>query len=195
MIGEDWNTLLPRLERDLRARATADQSQRDDDAWVVAASLLRTYSHILLRAYSTLAQEGIDDIVQDVLLKLQSLQTLQRLRIAGSPAGYIAVMLRNAATDVVRRRQRGLVLEVPLTEDYPAHEGSDVDLVTPERAARLREALLSLKPEERNLLRMRFWRGFSIGQIAEKSGTTYSASAVRLFRILRKLREKLGPNI
>jgi RNA polymerase sigma factor (sigma-70 family) len=193
MIGEDWNTLLPRLERDLRARATADQSQRDDDAWVVAASLLRTYSRILLRA--TLAQEGVDDIVQEVLLKLQSLQTLQRLRIAGSPAGYIAVMFRNAATDVVRRRQRGLALEVPLTEDYPAREGGDLDLVTPERAARLREALLSLRPEERNLLRMRFWRGFSIGQIVEKSGTTYSASAVRLFRILRKLREKLGPNI
>ena len=42
---------------------------------------------------------------------------------------------------------------------------------------------------------MRFWHNWSIGQIAQRSGITYSAAAVRLFRILRKLREKLGPNL
>jgi DNA-directed RNA polymerase specialized sigma24 family protein len=57
---------------------------------------------------------------------------------------------------------------------------------------RLREALTFLRPEDLVLLRLRFWRGLSIQQIAGKNNLTYSATAVRLFRILKNLREKLG---
>ena len=195
MIEESWTPLLPRLEEDLRARASGNLSRKDDEAWAAAVSLLRVYRRILPRTHSGLAPEEVDEIVQDVLFKLQSLQTLHRLRTSRSPAGYIAVIVRNAATDFVRRRRRELELELPLTEDFPARGESEGDFAIPKRSVRLREALQSLRPEDQNLLKLRFWQGLSIAQIAETLGTTYSATAVRLFRILRKLREKIGSDL
>lgn len=42
---------------------------------------------------------------------------------------------------------------------------------------------------------MRFWKGLRIAEIAERTGLKYSAVAVRLFRILKNLREKLEPSV
>jgi len=192
-IEENWAALVPRLEADLRARAAADPSGIDDDAWGAAALLLRAYGRVLHRTQQGLRTEEVDDLVQDALVKLQSLRTLQRLKAAGSPAGYVAVMLRNAAMDLLRKRQRGV--EVTLSDELAAPHTQEAELMAPERSEQLRRALLSLSPEERNVLRMRFWRGLSIALIAEASDATYSATAVRLFRILRKLRERLDRDV
>lgn len=191
-IEEDWAALVPRLEADLRARESGDQSARDDAAWTFATFLLRAYGRVLAHTHSGIGPAEIDDLVQETLLKLQSIQTLQRVKIAGSAAGYVAVMLRNAATDLVRRRQRGQDFEIALSEELVWQNVAEPVPLFPERAAHLPEALRWLSPEERNLLRMRFWRGLTIAEIAAVSNTTYSATAVRLFRILRKLRERMG---
>jgi RNA polymerase sigma factor (sigma-70 family) len=185
-IEESWAGLVSRLEADLRARAAGDASRRDDEAWESAARFLREYGRALSRTHPDLQQHDIDDLAQDVLLKLQSLRTLQRLKAAGSPAGYLAVMLRNAATDLLRQRQRRI--EQAVSDELPAPDTSEAETAV---SNRLRKALHSLGPEERNLLRMRFWRSLSIAQIAEASNSTYSATAVRLFRLLHKLRELL----
>jgi RNA polymerase sigma factor (sigma-70 family) len=60
-----------------------------------------------------------------------------------------------------------------------------------EKAARLRKALRNLSSADRQLLQMRFWRNMEIGQIAKTLELSYSATAVRLFRILRRLREEV----
>lgn len=117
-LEQSWTALLPRLEADLRAREIAQPSDRDDDAWTSAAFLLRTYGRILLRTHPALHRDEVDDLIQDALLKLQSVHTIERIKAAGSPAGYVAVMLRNAATDLLRQRQRGL--ELPLADELQA---------------------------------------------------------------------------
>jgi len=55
----------------------------------------------------------------------------------------------------------------------------------------LRRALETLPAEDQELLRERFWRSRPIAEIASARGTSYSATAVRIFRILRTLRERL----
>lgn len=166
----------------------------DDAAWLEVSSLIHRYSRALSRR-AQLDTDTADEIAQETLIKLQNLNTIRRLRAAGSPEGYVLVMVRNLVLDTVRRRHRTVLAEVPLSEELisayePAEEQRD-----PERMARLRTALASLRPEERELLRMRFWRELSISEIAERIGLNYSAVAVRLFRILKNLREMLGPNI
>jgi RNA polymerase sigma factor (sigma-70 family) len=188
-IDENWVELVSRLEADLRARAAGVELGRDEAAWQLAADLLRAYGRVLLRTHPGLRQEELDDAVQDILVKLQSLSTLRRLKAAGSPAGYVAVMLRNAGTDLLRKRQRSA--EVGLSEHLTSLDTSE-DVVPQEQSERLGLALRSLSPEEQNLLRLRFWRGLSIAEIADISDATYSATAVRLFRILHKLRQRLG---
>ena len=81
----------------------------------------------------------------------------------------------------MRRQRRDVELEVSLLESVANPFETDPEDLTSERADRLREALHLLKPEERAILRMRFWHNWSIGQIAQRSGITYSAAAVRQF--------------
>jgi RNA polymerase sigma factor (sigma-70 family) len=186
----DWQAVLPRLQADLASRPkTAGPTEPEEPGWAEIRAAIAFYSHIVLSRYSDLAAEDMDDVVQAILLKLQSPLTLRRLRLAGSPEGYIVVMLRNAAADLLRKRFRereGLARYV-LEPKLPAEPGEDEI-----KAARLRAALLSLPAAERTLLKMRYWGGMTIAQIATYSGVSYSAMAVRMFRILNRLREEMA---
>ncbi len=193
MSNDIWSDLIPRLKRDLESRVRGDSLRRDDDAWITAASMIRRYGLVIPYTHSGLTQDDANDIVQDVLIKLQTPGTLERLEVSGSPTGYIAVMVRNGATNLIRDRRRKSAFEEPLPENIAfVFEESDSETGDPKRSVRLREALTHLSPDERTLLRLRFWRGLSIRQISEKTGISYSATAVRLFRILQRLRTRLG---
>jgi RNA polymerase sigma factor (sigma-70 family) len=191
MTDEAWASLLRRLEHDLRARRTGDPSGLDDNAWLAASTAIRRFA-IIMSSRAHLSSEETDEIIQEVLIKLQTPATLRRLRLAGSPAGYLAVVIRHKIIDKLRRRKRVDFVELPLREDLLPLQGGPRNALEEEKMARLREALTTLRPEDIVLLRLRFWRGWSIQQIAEKNNLSYSATAVRLFRILKNLREKLG---
>jgi RNA polymerase sigma factor (sigma-70 family) len=194
MTDPAWDSLLIRLERDLQARNRGDLTSTDDAAWVEVSGLIRRYSEVFSRR-GQLDSDAADEIAQETLIKLQNVDTIRRLRAAGSPTGYILVMVRNLVIDTVRRRRRTMPVEIPLSEELISEYEPAVGQGDAERTARLRAALASLRPEERELLRLRFWRDLSISEIAERTGLNYSAAAVRLFRILKSLREKLGPNM
>lgn len=187
-----WNDLVFRLEEDIQAReAEGSLSALDEEAWQMAASLLRSRARILVFSHSGLQPVDIEDLVQGVLLKLQSTVTMRRLRATRSPEGYVFVMLRNAANDLVRRRQfeKGMFSPLDNRTDEPALEPRYVEQT--EAASVVGEALQTLEGEEIEILGMRFWRNMGIMDIATKTGMTYSATAVRLFRILHRLRDHL----
>ena len=187
-----WDDLLFRLENDLRARESADLSLLDDEAWEIAAQLLRSRARILALSHSGLQPADVEDLVQGVLLKIQSAVTIRRVRAARSTEGYVFVMLRNAAHDLVRRRQLERNLFSPLEEgvDEPALEPRYVEQT--EAAWVIGEVLQSVGDSDRELLQMRFWRNMTIAEIANGTGMSYSTTAVRLFRILHRLRDQLN---
>jgi RNA polymerase sigma factor (sigma-70 family) len=188
-----WDDLLFRLENDLRARESADPlSLLDDEAWEIAAQLLRSRARILAFSHPGLQPADVEDLVQGVLLKMQSAVTIRRVRAARSTEGYVFVMLRNAAHDLVRRRQLERNLFSPLEEgvDEPALEPRYVEQT--EAASVIGEVLQSLGDSDRELLQMRFWRNMTIAEIANETGISYSTTAVRLFRILHRLRDQLN---
>jgi RNA polymerase sigma-70 factor (ECF subfamily) len=129
----------------------------------------------------------LDDLVQTVLLKLQSRETLRRVRAARAPLGYLTTMLRSALVDQVRRNARN---PVGLEEDYVDLETRSplAQVERNQEAHRLRAAVRRVPAADRLLLEMRFWDGLSLGEIAEQMRLPYSTVAVRLFRILRRLR-------
>ena len=192
MSTDIWIDLIPRLRRDLASRVRGDAFDRDDDAWVRAASEIRRFGRLIPYTHSGLSQDDANDIVQEVLIKLQTPGTLERLESSRSPAGYIAVTVRNAATSLIRDRRRNSAFEDPLPENI-AFEADVSEADDQEPSILLREALTHLSAEERDLLRMRFWKGLSVRQISEKTGLSYSATAVRFFRILQRLRTRMGP--
>jgi hypothetical protein len=102
-----WSDLTERLESDLQSRQESGPSGvRGKAAWEEAERLLRAHGGILLATHPSLHRDEMDDVIQETLLKLRSVETMRRLRAAGSPAGYVTVMLRNAVTDRLRKRFR-----------------------------------------------------------------------------------------
>jgi RNA polymerase sigma factor (sigma-70 family) len=184
-----WKELLPRLEADLSANQST-RFQADDEAWSVAERLLRTTAR-LLHATLRVTPEDTDDVVQETMLKLQSSRTMQRLRAAGSPAGCVMVM-GNAFADLARRSFREVQPEAPFEETIAAELSQEVEAQKAEDIERMKATLRSLRPEDRYLLRMRFWKNMSVDKISDLIGVSYSATAVRLFRILSRLREAMG---
>jgi len=188
----NWTELLPRLEFDLLSRANNPRAAVDEEAWDTITQFLSSRARVLTFSFSGLQTADVQDLVQNVLLKLQSLETMRRLHAARSVEGYLFVMLRNAANDLVRRRQIERVIFRSLEDTVPEEQVVEhASVQTAENASVLGDALESLHVEERKLLEMRFWRNMSIADIARETEATYSNTAVRLFRILYKLRVQL----
>jgi RNA polymerase sigma factor (sigma-70 family) len=184
-----WSDLLERLRVDL-APPGARSGVRDEEAWREVRSRIRYYAERVLAERSNIHPEDVEDIVQAVLLKLQLPQNLERLRAARFYLGYLVVMIRNAANDLSRRRsveRDSLALfERAISQADEIHEPLE------RRQARLwlaRELRL-LRPDERELLVLRFGQGMQIAKIAQKLQLPYSRVAVRLFRLLRKLESR-----
>lgn len=187
-----WGELLVRLEADLVMRRELEGGGRaDDEAWDEAYRRITRYADIVLRGRTRLDPSDFQDIAHGVLLKLQTLESLRRLRAARSPMGYLMVVIRNAANDLARRRR--------VEEEAMMRLGFELVRVTapsslgwPEPTEALGRKIRELSAEDRHLLRLRFWKNLSLGEIASELGVSYSAVAVRVFRLLRRLRERLA---
>jgi RNA polymerase sigma factor (sigma-70 family) len=185
-----WAELIDRLEADLLVRQ-GNPGVTDEKAWGMAADLLHRRGRLLMTRLNLNSAE-MEDAAQEVLLKLQSLATMQRVRAAGSPEGYLVVMIRNAAMDRLRLRRR--TIERDLLINMPENEivSAEPETATPQsdETLRLKRVLRSLGDDERELLHMRFWQNMNFQAIAEALQISYSAAAVRMFRLLKRM-EKL----
>jgi RNA polymerase sigma factor (sigma-70 family) len=181
-----WPDLLGLLLRDLESRGEAP-GMSGDELWRELRTRVRECAERVLSERHSIHAEDIDDIVQAVLLKLQLPRTLARLQAAKSPLGYLVVMIRNAANDLARRSWVELESSAFLEQAISGLEEIHGPLEEQQARGWLAREIQLLKPAERALLYMRFWRGLRIVQIAEKLGVPYSRVAVRLFRLLRKL--------
>jgi RNA polymerase sigma-70 factor (ECF subfamily) len=149
-------------------------------------SRVRHFTRVLGRHFG-LTSEQAADISQDVMLRLQSAEMLRRLRLAGSPEGYLYVAVRNLTLDAARKHSRETRLRLALSEAIPAEDSLEArDHVA---LYSVREKLSRLSREERELLRLRFWDNLSIAEIARRKQAPYSRVAVRLFRLLRRFRD------
>jgi len=191
MPDQEWDSLLTRLNDDLEARNRGDISNTDEEAWKEVQRRVLRYSQMLSRR-AQLEPDTAIDIAQEILLKLQNPATLRRLKAAGARDGYLFVIVRNQVLDTLRRNRKAVSAEVPLTEELISAYEVGQEQSSTDRAERLSIALKSLRSKDRALLQMRFWQELSIAQIAQKTGLKYSTVAVRLFRVLKNLREKLG---
>jgi RNA polymerase sigma factor (sigma-70 family) len=181
-----WSDLLACLQIDLEAR-TVSLDASSDECWREVRSRIRQYAERILAERHPFHAEEVDDVVQAVLLKLQIPRTLARLQAAQTPLGYLVVMIRNAANDLMRRRwvehESSAFLDLAISGLEEIHG----PLEKRQDLGWLAREIQLLKPAERGLLYMRFWKGLRISQIAETMGLPYSRVAVRLFRLLRKL--------
>lgn len=76
-----------------------------------------------------------------------------------------------------------VAMDLTATSPDPASHAADIDL---------RNALARLKPEDRELIALRYVAGFDSTELARAMGLSPSGTRARLARLLGRLRSELG---
>lgn len=132
------------------------------------------------------------DASQEVFLRLLRYCKFDQFRDPDAFKAYVYVICRNVAIDFLSQMARtSEVLAAEPTAELP---GSDIETITPELIAmlrqQLRDVLSDLDDPDRHIVQLLI-EGFSIAEIASQTGMTYSAVATRLHRIRRRTRNPL----
>jgi RNA polymerase sigma-70 factor, ECF subfamily len=168
-------------------RGTAKQLRRRD-----RAALDRLYGEyaptVLGYLINTLRDRGTaEDVHQQVFLEVwQRAPDYDPER--ASVLTWIMTIARSRAIDELRRRRpepHDPSRSLEMAED-PDPEQSPDALIERWRVAHL---LSRLRPEEAELLRMRFYEGLSQSEIAERTGIALGTVKMRMVAALRRLRD------
>lgn len=125
-------------------------------------------------------RDDVEDLVQEVFLK--ALRQLGSLRDPRAFGAWIAMIARNTATDLGRRRHD----QVELTEELAASEPA------PGEARAVLRLIRALPEAYREPLVLRLVEDMSGPEIAERTGLTPGSVRVNLHRGFALLREKLA---
>lgn len=135
----------------------------------------------------------IPDVEQEVRLALwKHLKAGNEIR---HPSSYLYKMALTTALNLVRRS--GAERETPLDESTPpaSPEGRPVaDLLPPEKARLMEEALARLDPDQERALRA-YLIGFNHREIARLHGWTDSVARHRIYRGLDTLKRTLAEDV
>ncbi|MCB9877350.1 MAG: sigma-70 family RNA polymerase sigma factor [Planctomycetes bacterium] len=158
------------------------------------AALYETFAPVVHGIVLALVGRQVaEDVTHDVFCSVFA--SLPRLRDADAFPGFVATAARNAARDVLRRRQRA-----PLAAPFDARQGDPVDPAAApderaagrELAARVLAAIAALPEAYRETLTLRLVAGLSGAEIAERTGMTHGSVRVNLTRGMAQLRAALG---
>lgn len=149
------------------------------------------YRHYAVRIYHYLfahvgSKEDAEDLTTQVFMAVWS--GLRRYNEQGSFAAWIFRIARNKVTDWHRRRK-------PLTSldslDSLADSGEDpfAALLLQEDLCQLKKLVISLPPDQAELLRLRYAAGLSYAQIGQVLGKREDAVRMALARLLERLRQ------
>lgn len=135
-----------------------------------------------------------EDIVQEAFLSLwRSGARYDRAR--GSVRSWILGVVHNRAIDAFRRetaRTSRDVADEGITERMPAADRTEVEVERSDEAEQVRHALVELPPDQRQVIELAYFGGFSHTQIAEMLRLPAGTVKGRMRLGLSKLRLSLG---
>ena len=135
-----------------------------------------------------------EEVAEDVYVQVwRSAATYDAQR--GSPLGWVLTICRSRALDSLRRADKAIVDPDPTERlDAIAELGpglQDLLQATQEHAA-LHAALARLRPEQRQILGLAFFRGLTHTEIAAEAHVPLGTIKSHIRRALATLREELG---
>lgn len=136
-----------------------------------------------------------EDVVQEAFLSLwRSGARYDRAR--GSVRSWILSVVHNRAVDAFRRdagKEARNVADDRLAEQVPSSELTDVEVERRDDASRVRGALLELPEDQRQVIELSYFGGFTHTEIAEMLELPAGTVKGRMRLGLSKLRLALGP--
>jgi RNA polymerase sigma-70 factor, ECF subfamily len=135
-----------------------------------------------------------EEIVQEAFVSLwRSNARYERAR--GSVRSWVLRVVHNRAIDAFRREVSTAGNDVPgdwVTEALPARERTDEEVERRSDARLVRSALEGLPPDQRQVIELAYFGGFSHSQIADALGLPAGTVKGRMRLALSKLRIALG---
>jgi RNA polymerase sigma factor (sigma-70 family) len=128
-----------------------------------------------------------EDMVQDVFMRI--LKYRSTFRDEGTFETWLFRIARNARADYFRQRPVTEPLAEEALERPESQPGPAGRLEASRERARLRQALLRLREDKREILVLARYRDLKYEQIAEILGIEVGAVKVRVHRAVRELRE------
>lgn len=112
----------------------------------------------------------------------------------GSVRTWLLAICRNAAIDWRRTKGKRAEREVAIDAAGDLLSDAQVDerVVTAQRAERVRAVVADLPAEQRDVLALAFWGGYSQSEIAARTNTPLGTVKSRVRLAMTKLRERLA---
>jgi RNA polymerase sigma-70 factor (ECF subfamily) len=139
--------------------------------WRECAEPLHNYAYAL-----TGSQEEADDVLSEVLVRVAGQG--RRLGQVRNPRAYLFAAVRNTTRSWARRLRRR-------APEPPA-------AAAPVRDPDVREAVLALPPEQREVVVLHIWGALTLAEIGALTRVSPNTAASRYRYALAKLRESLG---
>ncbi|MDQ1694736.1 MAG: polymerase sigma-70 factor, subfamily [Frankiaceae bacterium] len=134
-----------------------------------------------------------EDVVQQVFLAMWQGSGYDSRR--GAVSTWLLSVTHHKAVDAVRRegtRRKRLAGEQALLEIAAAGPGPDDEVWAHLRAQRTRDALRVLPAEQREVVLLAYYGGYTQREIADLTGLPLGTVKSRTLTALRRLREQLG---
>ena len=159
----------------------------DREAYEALLHEVTAYLTIFVRKRLT-EPDGVDDVVQETLISIHlNRHTYDPSRSFGSWMNAIAL---HRLIDLMRKRRRVRARE-HLGSSESEHVPTAVDSAPGQAAFQgLQRALASLSGKQRQVIQLLKWEGFSVREVAERTGMSESSvkvTAHRGYRLLRRL--------
>jgi RNA polymerase sigma-70 factor (ECF subfamily) len=133
-------------------------------------------------------RDDAEEVVQEALVRAWRKRHALRNPAASLP--WMLQITRNEAMRFAAQRQRRRASEVPEAEPAPGREARVANHPLDDALMTLatEQALRSLRPDERRLIRLRYMEDLTQGQVAEALGVPEGTVKVRLHRARARLR-------
>ena len=141
-------------------------------------------SYISARVY---CNEDAEDLCADVFVKFFGL-----LESYDEKRASVSTLLYKITHDAVIDYYRCKREQDELSEDHAVLPSSEDIIMDRERADELIKALSKLPQQQRDILILRFYRGWTLVRIAEEMGLSYNKVVSRQNSTFKALKEMLG---
>jgi RNA polymerase sigma factor (sigma-70 family) len=183
--------------------SASEQADRQRAAWMAAAQAgdQRAYTRVLADSVSLIravarrqgvAMDTLDDVVQETLI------TVHRVRHTFDPTrsydAWLSAIAARRAIDMLRSHGRREHREIHDEFAFDTHADRDDASAGAERhqeAQRLRKAIDTLPPGQREAVEQLGLKEHSLAEAAERTGRKTGALKVNLHRALKTLRDRL----
>ncbi|MBK8092598.1 MAG: sigma-70 family RNA polymerase sigma factor [Verrucomicrobiaceae bacterium] len=167
-----------------------------DEASVLVRRALDQYETQLIAYAAGILGGDIDrgrDVVQDSLLRLY---LTEPAKVRDNLKSWLYTVCRNRALDILRKEQRIDLGEDAILEAEPSHEPDPrQSAIQREQCEGVWHCVDQLRPNQREIIRLKFLHDCSYQEIADITGLTTGNVGFIMHHAIKKLREILSQDL